>query len=231
MRVDRLLANIVRWVIVLAMPVFLVLTSARLLVSDWYPRYEYSKAGFPLDPYGFTQQQRLQLLTGVYHYLNSPQPVDQAIQMLKDMRMPYGNGPLFNPDEISHMVDVKRVMDSAWRAQVVSAAILILGFLFLLLRPATRVMAWNALFGGGFLTACLLLALGLFVMLGFNTFFTQFHEIFFPQGNWTFDYSDSLIRLLPERFFYDTFAMGAVTTLVSAVVLAVIGFVLGRRPG
>jgi integral membrane protein (TIGR01906 family) len=231
MRVDRLLANIVRWVIVLAMPVFLVLTSARLLVSDWYPRYEYSKAGFPLDPYGFTQQQRLQLLTGVYHYLNSPQPVDQAIQMLKDMRMPYGNGPLFNPDEISHMIDVKRVMDSAWRAQVVSAAILILGFLFLLLRPATRVMAWNALFGGGFLTACLLLALGLFVMLGFNTFFTQFHEIFFPQGNWTFDYSDSLIRLLPERFFYDTFAMGAVTTLVSAVVLAVIGFVLGRRPG
>jgi integral membrane protein (TIGR01906 family) len=231
MRVDRLLANIVRWVIVLAMPVFLVLTSARLLVSDWYPRYEYSKAGFPLDPYGFTQQQRLQLLTGVYHYLNSPQPVDQAIQMLKDMRMPYGNGPLFNPDEISHMIDVKRVMDSAWRAQVVSAAILILGFLFLLLRPATRVMAWNALFGGGFLTACLLLALGLFVMLGFNTFFTQFHEIFFPQGNWTFDYSDSLIRLLPERFFYDTFAMGAVTPLVSAVVLAVIGFVLGRRPG
>ncbi len=228
---DRLLANIVRWVLVLAMPVFLVLTSARLLVSDWYPGYEYSKADFPPDPYGFTQQQRLQLLTGVYHYLNSPQPVDQGIQMLKVMRMPYGNGPLFNPDEVSHMVDVKRVMDSAWRAQVASAAVLIVGFLFLLVRPATRVMAWNALFGGGFLTACLLLALGLFVVLGFDTFFTQFHEVFFPQGNWTFDYSDSLIRLLPERFFFDTFALGAVATLVSAVVLAVIGFVLGRRPG
>jgi integral membrane protein (TIGR01906 family) len=229
--VDRLLANIVRWVLVLAMPVFLVLTSARLLVSDWYPRYEYSKADFPPDPYGFTQPQRLQLLTGVYHYLNSPQPVDQGIQMLKVMRMPYGNGPLFNPDEVSHMVDVKRVIDSAWRAQVASATVLIVGFLFLLVRPATRVMAWNALFGGGFLTACLLLALGLFVVLGFDTFFTQFHEVFFPQGNWTFDYSDSLIRLLPERFFSDTFALGAVASLVSAVVLAVIGFVLGRRPG
>jgi integral membrane protein (TIGR01906 family) len=229
--VDRVLANIVRWVIILALPVFLVLTSARLLVSDWYPHYEYSKAGFPPDPYGFTQQQRLQQLTQVYHYLNSPQPVAQAIPMLKDMRMPYGNGPLFNPDEISHMVDVKRVMDSTWRAQVASAAVLIVGLLFLLLRPATRVIAWNALFGGGLLTAGLLLALGLFVVFGFDTFFTQFHEVFFPQGNWTFDYSDSLIRLLPERFFFDAFTLGAVATLVSAVVLAVIGFVLGRRPG
>jgi integral membrane protein (TIGR01906 family) len=229
--VDRLLPNIVRWVVVLALPVFLVLTSARLLVQNWYPRYEYSKAGFPPDPYGFTQQERLQLLTGVYNYLNSPLSVEQAIPMLKDMRLPYGNGALFNPEEVSHMVDVKRVMDSAWRAQVVSGLVVILGLLFLLVRPATRVMGWNALFGGGLLTAGLLLALGMFVVLGFDTFFTQFHEVFFPQGNWTFDYSDSLIRLLPERFFYDAFSLGAVFALVSAVLLAVIGFVLGRRAG
>jgi integral membrane protein (TIGR01906 family) len=229
--VDRLLPNIVRWAVILALPVFLVGTSARLLVQNWYPRYEYSKPDFPPDPFGFTQQQRLQLLTGVYDYLNSPQPVEQAIQMLKDMRMPYGSGPLFNPDEVSHMVDVKRVMDSAWRAQVVSSIIVIAGLLFLLARPATRVMGWNALFGGGLLTTGLLLALGMFVVLGFDTFFTQFHEVFFPQGNWTFDFSDSLIRLLPERFFYDAFSLGALATLVSAVLLAVIGYVLGRRAG
>ncbi len=228
---DRLLANIVRWVVVLALPVFLVLTSARLLVSDWYPRYEYSRVGFPRDPYGFTQQQRLQFLTQVYHYLNSPQPVGQAIHMLSDMRMPYGDSPLFNPDEISHMVDVKRVVDSAWRAQALSGVVLIAGLLFLFLRPSTRVMGWNALFAGGLLTAGLLVALGLFVVLGFDTFFIQFHEVFFPQGNWTFDYSDSLIRLLPERFFFDAFSLGALFTVISAVVLAVVGFVLGRRPG
>jgi integral membrane protein (TIGR01906 family) len=226
---DRLLPNLVRWLVVLALPVCLILTSTRLLVQDWYPGYEYAKPDFPRDRYGFTQDQRLQLETVVFHYLNAPQPVDQAIQMLRELRMPYGNGSLFTPDEISHMVDVKRVYDSASRVQVVSLAIVLVGLLFLLVRPATRVMGYNALFGGGLLTLGLLLVLGLFIVLGFDTFFVQFHAVFFPQGNWTFDYSDSLIRLMPERFFYDIFTLGALGTVAGAVVAALVGFLLARR--
>ena len=118
--------------------------------------------------------------------------------MLEEQRMPAAGSRSYNSDEISHMLDVKRVMDLLWRvaggvrrrrdrwAAVLADA-----------SPRTRIMGCNALFGGGLLTAGLLLALAAFVLLAWSTFFIQFHEVFFPPGTWTFDWSDSLIRLFP----------------------------------
>ena len=76
----------------------------------------------------------------------------------------------------------------------------------------------------------MLVLLGLFVVTAFDAFFVQFHEVLFPQGNWTFDYSDSLIRLLPEKFWSDGATMIVVATLIEGLVLAGIGYLLGRRP-
>ena len=41
--------------------------------------------------------------------------------------------------------------------------------------------------------------------MSFDALFTEFHRIFFEGDTWLFLYSDSLIRLFPERFWQDVF--------------------------
>jgi integral membrane protein (TIGR01906 family) len=43
------------------------------------------------------------------------------------------------------------------------------------------------------------------VLIAFSVFFVYFHEVFFDTGTWVFRFSDTLIRLFPERFWRDTF--------------------------
>jgi integral membrane protein (TIGR01906 family) len=58
---------------------------------------------------------------------------------------------------------------------------------------------------GGILTLITLGLIILTVLVAFNYLFILFHEIFFKAGTWTFLFSDTLIRLFPERFWEDTF--------------------------
>jgi len=58
---------------------------------------------------------------------------------------------------------------------------------------------------GGWLTIFLIVAIILSVFLSFGVIFVGFHNIFFESGTWTFQFSDTLIRLFPERFWRDTF--------------------------
>jgi integral membrane protein (TIGR01906 family) len=60
---------------------------------------------------------------------------------------------------------------------------------------------------GGIFVLVLIGLIILSVLVAFNVIFIIFHEIFFKTGTWTFLYSDTLIRLFPERFWQDTFLM------------------------
>jgi integral membrane protein (TIGR01906 family) len=221
-------AGILRWVVALAMPVFLVLSVARVCIQDWYPRYEYAKPDFPRDPYGWTKQERLDLLLPTYRFLNSPQLPEQAIKILADQRMPASDFPLFTAEELSHMVDVKRVIDGCWRAQVISGLLILAALGVLLARRATRSHAYVGLMFGGMLTVGFLVMLGLFMLVGFDSAFVLFHDVFFPQGNWTFDYTSSLIRMLPERYFFDYGVLIAGGALLAGLVVTGAGWLLKR---
>ncbi len=225
---NRTVVSILRWVVALAMPVFLVLSVARICIQEWYPRWEYAKPDFPRDPYGWTKQERLQLLLPTYRFLNSPLPPDQAIKILADQRMPGADQPLFTANELSHMVDVKRVTDACWRAEAVSGVLIVLALVLLLARPATRPSAYLALFVGGIVTIGFLVLLGVFMATGFDSAFVLFHDIFFPQGNWQFNYSDSLIRMLPERYFYDYGFLIAGGAFASGLIVTAVGWILWR---
>jgi integral membrane protein (TIGR01906 family) len=63
----------------------------------------------------------------------------------------------------------------------------------------------HAIGRGGLLTTILLGAGILFVLVAFGIFFVLFHQVFFQAGTWQFFYSDTLIRLFPERFWRDSF--------------------------
>ena len=75
----------------------------------------------------------------------------------------------------------------------------------------------------------LLIFLGVFAVTSFNWFFTTFHEIFFPQGNWQFDEGDHMITLFPYGFWSDVTLLVGLVTLGLALAVGGLGLFWLRR--
>ena len=240
---NRTLANGIRWLIVLTMPFFLGFLTIRLFVAGahYYVVYEYGKDDFPADLAGvpeFTRQQlglqpltqgeREELAMVAVDYLQRRAPAEEVIYLLEEQRLPGSGQPLYNDDELSHMVDVKHVTDAIGRLTWLAAVIVLGGLGLLLWRPETRSLAFTAIMQGGVSTTVILLFIALFIILAWSIFFVQFHELLFPPGTWTFAYSDSLIRLFPEKFWFDFGVLLSLTALGLGIVTGVAGYLLRR---
>jgi integral membrane protein (TIGR01906 family) len=228
MKPNTSFVTLLRWLVVLAMPFFLGFTTIRLIVSEWYPRYEYAKENFPADPFGFTQEERLELALVAVGYLRRPEAAEEVIYLLEEQQIPGTADSLYNEEEISHMVDVKHVTDAIRGISWIATVVVVGGLAVLLMRPETRPIGYQALYYGGVVTTVILLALALFILLGWSIFFVQFHELLFPPGTWTFARSDSLIRLFPEKFWFDLGVLLSVGTLLEGILVGAIGYWLVR---
>jgi integral membrane protein (TIGR01906 family) len=180
------------------MPVLLVLIGARLVITETYLWLEYNKPDFPPDPYGLTLADRLHYAPYTVQYLSG----NAGIDTLRDLTDP-GGKRLFNERELSHMVDVKMVARAAFAVLAVTIILFTLLSVALSASPEGRRALRQGLFGGGLVTLAILMGLLLAVLLDWDSFFTQFHELFFASGSWVFEYSDTLIRLFPVRFWQD----------------------------
>ena len=222
----KILYRILSWLVTILMPVIIVLSVARMLFTPTFLVFEYHTPGFPADPYGFTLDDRLHYGTLAVDYLNN----SAGIAFLGDLRFPAGQQApeatcqemtdcthLYTDRELQHMVDVKNVYQACLRVLEISAIILVL----------LAVWAWRGrwpgdylrgLQRGGLLTLILLGLIVVFILVAFNNFFVIFHEIFFKAGTWTFLFSDTLIRLFPERFWQDTFLLGGVLSAVLGLI-------------
>jgi integral membrane protein (TIGR01906 family) len=226
---NKTLVTVIRWLVVMAMPFFLGFVTITLIINPAYPRYEYAKENFPADPFGFTQADRLALALMAVDYLERREPAEEVIYLLAEQRMPGSDQPLYNQEEIRHMIDVKRLTDAIRRLAWITAGIVIGGLVFLLVRPETRPEAYKAIMHGGMATTAVLLGIALFILLGWSIFFVQFHELLFPPGTWTFAYSDGLIRLFPEKFWFDLGVILSLSTLLEGIVVAAVGYLLLRN--
>jgi integral membrane protein (TIGR01906 family) len=219
--------NIVRWLIVVAMPFFLGLGTIRLIISWDYPSFEYPRIA--PDTFGFTLDERLELAHATLAYLRRPEPSSEVIHLLEELQLPGSDEPLYNEREIGHMIDVKDVADGIKRVVWVTAVTVVGGLAILLLPGGTRQDGFKAIMHSGLATTGLLLAIALFILLAWNVFFVQFHELLFPPNTWTFSYSDGLIRLFPEQFWFDFGVIVSLGTFLEGVVVSAIGFLLLRN--
>jgi integral membrane protein (TIGR01906 family) len=216
--------------VILAMPFLLTLGTLRLIIVwEWpsYPSFEYGR--IPPDRFGFTPEERLALAEATLDYLRAAEPVDEAIEMLEELRLPGTDESLYNPQEIGHMVDVKRLTDIFAGLILPLAIIVIGGLLYLLSNAQRRLEGYRAILQGGLLTTGALLTVIILIGVSWTFVFTQFHEILFPPGTWTFSFSDSLIRLFPERFWFDFGLIWTGVVLLEGLLLAGLGFWLLRR--
>ncbi|MGT2932847.1 TIGR01906 family membrane protein [Streptococcus catagoni] len=104
---------------------------------------------------------------------------------------------------LAHFQDVKYLFHLA---QAIFLILLVPAVRFLCKRIKNRSIQ---LHGSFFLMAVLLpILIGVFAfMMGFDSFFTLFHQLLFPgKDNWTFDpLTDPVIWILPETFFMHCF--------------------------
>ena len=198
------------------LPVVLVLTSVRLLLTAIFVRMEYSLPGFPADRYGFTKADRIQHATVALDYLLN----DAGVEFLGDQRFEEGSA-VYNERELRHMQDVKQVTQSALRVRRVGAG-LILVLVLVVWRGVGGRLVLETLQDGSRLTSILMLVLGVVLLVGFAVIFVGFHQVFFDPNTWTFRFEDTLIRLFPERFWQVAFGAVALATLVQAGVVWVI---------
>lgn len=230
--------TIVRWLVVMAMPFFLGFTWITLVIHPLYPITEYRKESFPRDLHflseerqqeqglvPLTQEDRLELALVSVAYLQSWQSPDEVIWMLDEQVLPYTGEKLFNEREIGHMIDVKVLTDVIRWVAIGTAVIVIAGLFYLLRDHATRLEGYRAIYHGGIATTVILIAIAGFILLGWSLFFQQFHELLFPPGTWTFAYTDGLIRLYPEVFFFDV----GVIMSVGSLLLGLVTLFVGRR--
>ena len=98
-----------------------------------------------------------------------------------------------------------------------------------LARSGDRCAVWQALIRGAALTLVLLVALGSWMLVAFDRFFTLFHGVFFEQGTWTFYYTDTLIRLFPFRFWEDAGLLVAGGVTLLSLGLLIVSVVNRRR--
>jgi len=226
---SRSYAGALRWLIALAMPAFIVLLCLRIVWNPWFVSWEYGKPDFPPDTYGFTNEQRIGYVLQWVEYYNSNISPEAGAAAFSALRMPGTDQPLYSPYEVSHMVDVRLLTDTLWRLLPVAGGIVIGGLLLLLISRYTRRDGYAALFMGGLISTLLLLATILFVLLSWRTFFITLHDVFFPPGTWQFDWTSTLIRIFPDRFWFDAGVLLVGGALGISAIVTLVGYLLGRR--
>lgn len=212
-----MLAVLLVTLIAALVPPTLVTNAFRLLATETFVRAELGRDGFPPDRYGLPDDERERLaLVG----LRSIEPGSQGIELLERERLPDGEGA-FTERELSHMDDVRSIFGALLRGQlIVLGGLVFLGLA--LARTRQRTLVPRGLLSGAVATLGVAALAVPFVLLGFDRFFTRFHELFFEGDSWRFSTRDTLIRIYPEQLWQDISILVAMLTVVQAVGLAIV---------
>jgi integral membrane protein (TIGR01906 family) len=217
------LAPILHFILVTLFPALLVLTGVRMVMSVPFLQLEYHRPRFPEDRYGFTQEDRLRYAPYAVRYLLN----DSDINYLGDRQL--DGESMFNSRELRHMEDVKVVTKAAMTIHTMVSLITIGIVIILVRRSETRRHLRQALFEGGAFTILLIIVLIALALMNWDFFFTGFHKIFFEGDSWQFSTSDTLIRLFPERFWFDAALSIGLITILGALLSMLISWLWGRH--
>lgn len=215
-------------ILAVILPYILLMNSVLLVFTKGFLEHEYHLSDFPKDPYGFTLEERIEYGNASVDYITSFESDDAADAKFAALKMKDGS-PLFNERELSHMKDVRIVFRNA-RAVL---SVMVLYVLFVILLVCRNIDAisglCDALLWGGGLSLGILGLILVLILIGFDSFFTTFHSIFFSSGTWLFWESDSLIRLFPEKLWVDGFTLAGGLAVFFSVLIIVIALTARKK--
>ena len=214
---------------ILAVPLLLITGSVTWAVNDaglyhrGFEKYQISRYT------GITNHDLRQAGADIRHYFNSgeePLALRAKVQGVER--------EVFNQREVDHMRDVKGLIRGVYWLTALSAAYLLGYVAFGLWRyryPFIQRLARLSLWGGG-VTVGLVVAVGLFSLVGFDSLFLLFHQISFSNDLWQLDpRTDYLIIMFPLGFWFDATMRVALSAVGFALILATVagGYLVYQR--
>ncbi len=130
---------------------------------------------------------------------------------------------IFNQREVAHMRDVKGLIRGVYLVALLAAAYLAAMVAVGFVRHGREfwLMLARLTLGGGGLTVALVLAVGVFALVGFDSLFLKFHQISFSNDLWQLDpRTDYLLIMFPQGFWLDATVRVATTAVVGGAILA-----------
>ena len=141
---------------------------------------------------------------------------------------------IFNQRELTHLNDVKGLIQLAYRLQWASLAYIVAYVVinFVLRRGAFwRGLARRLIWGSG-ATIALLAVLGLWAVTDFDSLFLLFHLVSFSNELWQLSPGDRLLLMFPQGFFNDAALFIAAAAIGEAIIIGGVAWgvlVLRRR--
>ena len=201
----------------IALPVFLIAGNVEYVTgSDWLYSYNWWRNGID-DTTGITVGELNRGADQIKDYFENDEEFLDLRVNLRDQEV-----SLYSEREVRHMVDVKGLMKG------VSNTVLITGLTALVIAIAgliymraqfwgylQRTLRWSAL-GSGLIVG----VLGIAILIDFDFVFTQFHFISFANDLWQLNpYTDYLLIMFPQQFFFEATLMIAVMAVAQFAAL------------
>lgn len=144
----------------------------------------------------------------------------------------FGTGDLrWSEEGKAHFEDCQNLFRLDFVILTATGILLLLLFFALLIFPDFRAkLAFSPLKGALILLGVVLLILGVWAFVDFDSLFVSFHHLFFPgKENWMFDYrTDQIILILPQAFWGRTAALVAGVMAAGAALLTLLSRLLFR---
>ena len=114
-----------------------------------------------------------------------------------------------------HFEEVKRIFVYIQYACIVSGIISVIGIYINTKKHEYRYLPLTSFF-----TITIPLVLGFLVSLNFDAAFIKMHQLLFNNDYWLFDpYTDPVINILPDTYFYHCFILIVVLIIVFAIII------------
>ncbi len=213
------LRGLVTVVFVLLLPLLIIGTSLRGLVTD----RDFMLRGFRDNAVAATtglDDAQLQRIADAFvaYFEGPPGQIQMQVTAFGQ------NRPLFNDREVAHMEDVQALVQFFLRMQIVAAAAMAVRLIFaVMLDRGVVALGRDMLISTGLMVALIALV-AILSLIDFDTLWTRFHQIAFRNDLWLLDPSrDYLIMLFPEPFWFTATIRMATSVAVQTIVVALVG--------
>lgn len=139
---------------------------------------------------------------------------------------------IFDKREKTHMVDVKNLYLNAMHVRTVFVVIgsILLVLSFILSKNDFIHHMYISYQRSVAMILCLIVAIAIFAAIDFDTFWVQFHYLFFTNDLFFLDpNTEILINMVPEQFFFDLVLRIIIMFFISVIVLYVFFRILDKK--
>jgi integral membrane protein (TIGR01906 family) len=222
------LRTLVLVALVLAVPVALITTTIRVAISE-QALYDYSVREFDAATASdIPESELVRANSELRDYIVDEDAGPLAIRVTE---ADGSEAPLFNAREISHMRDVRDLVQLMFTVQMIAVAVVIaLSVIMVALWPV-RVLAAGLIYGAA-LTGAIFGAVAILAVAGFDSAWSEFHTIAFTNDLWQLDPdTDHLIQMYPQEFWFQASMLIAGAVLLQAILIALVatGYLLISR--